>query len=679
MCGMKHARIVIFVSLLLAASALEAQNTSVSLFEENMEQLSVDAEETPDWEDELQELARHLEEPLNLNAATRRQLERFPFLTDAQIENLLAYICLHGQMQTVYELQLVEEMDRRTIGLLLPFVRVHAVEAESGRYPALKTILKHGRHETLARLDLPFYTRKGYEKNFLGPPPYHSLRYAFRHGDYLQAGITAEKDAGEPMFALHNGKGYDYYSCYLFVRDFGRLKALALGNYRLGFGQGLVVSTDFRLGKTSSLSAVEFRPTGIRRHGSTDEYNYFRGAAATLELAPSLELSAFYSSRLMDGTVKEGKITSVYKTGLHRTQKEAGKAKAFALQLMGGNITYEKKLLKVGLTGIRYFFDRPYEPELPEYAKYNLHGNDFYNAGIDCKYRLGRLAWTGEGAIGKRGHALLNRLKYDLSPDCKLLLVHRHYSFDYWAMFARSFGESGTPQNENGWYLAAEAAPFARWQFFASLDMFSFPWLRYRVSKPSQGVDAMLRATYSTGENLSVSLHYRYKRKERDVAGGKGTATSPVHHHRLRCRLVCTPGCLTFRTTADYNHFRRQDKARYRFRGSEGYRFTQSCTCSFPRFPLSFSLQGTYFNTDDYDSRVYVSERGLLYTFHIPSYYGRGFRYSAFLRCDLNKTFMFLVKFGQTVYQDRQSIGSGDDLINGNRKADLQMQLRVKF
>lgn len=109
--------------------------------------------------------------------------------------------------------------------------------------------MKYGKQEVLTRLDVPFYTRKGYQKNYLGPAMYHSLRYGYRYGDYLQMGITAEKDAGEPFFALHNEKGYDYYSIYFLLRNLGKLKTLALGNYRLSFGQGLVVSTDFRLGK----------------------------------------------------------------------------------------------------------------------------------------------------------------------------------------------------------------------------------------------------------------------------------------------------------------------------------------------------------------------------------------------------------------------------------------------
>ena len=104
--------------------------------EENLEQLSIGNEEEQlsirNWEDELEELSRRLQEPVNLNAATKRQLEQFPFLTDIQIENLLAYVYIHGQMQTIYEVQLVEEMDKRTIDLLLPFVCVRAVKAGRG-------------------------------------------------------------------------------------------------------------------------------------------------------------------------------------------------------------------------------------------------------------------------------------------------------------------------------------------------------------------------------------------------------------------------------------------------------------------------------------------------------------------------------------------------------------------
>lgn len=667
-----YIRLLFLFLLLPAVPAAEAQTLLNPAWEENLEELAEEADASA-WEDDLEELSYRLQEPLNLNTATREQLEQFPFLTALQVENLQAYLYIHGPMQTIYELQLVEAMDKRTIELLVPFVCVKPVEEGGGR-PSWKNIWKYGKHEALARFDIPFYTRKGYEKNYLGTALYHSLRYSFRYSEHVQAGFAAEKDAGEPFFALHDRWGYDYYSYYVLLRGWGRLKALALGTYRLDFGQGLVLGNGFGLGKSFSLATSDYRSRGIRKHGSTDEYNYFRGVAATVQAARRLEVSAFYSHRTMDGKVEDGVITSLYKTGLHRTASEAGKRHTFAMQLAGGNVAYQGRFLHVGLTGIYYFFDRPYEPTLREYAKYNLRGNHFYNVGLDYRYRAGRFGWAGEAALGKRGYAFLNRLSYAFSPDCRLLLVHRYYAHDYWAMFAHSFGEGSAPQNENGWYVAAEITPWARWRFFASVDLFSFPWWRYRISKPSQGTDVRFQATYAPRADLTLLANYRFKRRERDVTGTGGEEIVPTLHHRGRFRLTYAPGAWKLQTTADYNVFSQQGLS-----NSRGWQLTQSVAYVLPWFPLRVSLQGTYFDTDDYDSRVYVYEKGLLYTFYTPSFSGNGFRCSAHLRYDVGKTLMLLAKLGHTFYRDRNEIGSGNDLISAPFKTDLQIQVRLKF
>lgn len=136
---MKLLKSGVFLSMLLITPVLEAQNTTVSLWEENIEQLSMDEEEK-NWEDELEELSNRLQEPVNINVTTKHELEQFPFLSDIQIENILAYVYIHGQMQTIYELQLVEEMDKHTIDLLLPFVCVHPVAGKERFSPVEKSV-----------------------------------------------------------------------------------------------------------------------------------------------------------------------------------------------------------------------------------------------------------------------------------------------------------------------------------------------------------------------------------------------------------------------------------------------------------------------------------------------------------------------------------------------------------
>ena len=675
-------RLISIINSLFIIPACSAQNPSENLMEEVLEDLSVNNDinnsvNSLNWENELEELSNRLQEPVNLNSATREQLEQFPFLSDIQIEHLLAYIYIHGQMETIYELQLVEELDRQTIQYLLPFVCIKAINNE----PAFrwKTMLKdagrYGKNEVLTRLDIPFYKRKGYEHTYLGPSVYNSVKYTFRYRDQLYAGGVAEKDAGEPFAALHNSYGYDYYSFYLLLQNCGRLKSLAVGNYRLSFGQGLVMSTDYLMGKTIYASSFNNRSTGIKRHSSTDEYNYFRGVATTVALTKRLSVSAFYSHRNMDGVVTDGEITSVYKTGLHRSRKEADKKNLLTSQLTGGNVSYQQNHIRLGITGVYYVFNRPYEPELTGYSKYNIHGNHFYNLGIDYAYRWRRFSFQGETAIGKQGWASLNRLQYSPVQDIQFMLIHRFYSYDYWAMYAHSFGEGSTVQNEQGYYVGLETTPFSHWRFFVSFDLFSFPWKKYRINKPSRGTDGLIQATFTPRTNLSMYLKYRYKQKERDLTGSKGTLTLPIFHHQLRYRLnYSLNDVFSSRTTLDYNHFHSQDRA-----ATKGYQVTQMISSQRPWTRLFADVQGSYFCTDDYDSRVYVSEKGLLYTFYTPSFQGRGFRCAVRLRYELNKHWLFITKFGETIYLNRNEIGSGNDLIYGNKKADIQMQLRIKF
>ena len=675
-------RLISIINSLFIIPACSAQNPSENLIEEVLEDLSVNNDinnsvNSLNWENELEELSNRLQEPVNLNSATREQLEQFPFLSDIQIEHLLAYIYIHGQMETIYELQLVEELDRQTIQYLLPFVCIKAINNE----PAFrwKTMLKdagrYGKNEVLTRLDIPFYKRKGYEHTYLGPSVYNSVKYTFRYRDQLYAGGVAEKDAGEPFAALHNRYGYDYYSFYLLLQNCGRVKSLAVGNYRLSFGQGLVMSTDYLMGKTIYASSFNNRSAGIKRHSSTDEYNYFRGVATTVALTKRLSVSAFYSHRNMDGVVTDGEITSVYKTGLHRSRKEADKKNLLTSQLTGGNVSYQQNHIRLGITGVYYVFNRPYEPELTGYSKYNIHGNHFYNLGIDYAYRWRRFSFQGETAIGKQGWASLNRLQYSPVQDIQFMLIHRFYSYDYWAMYAHSFGEGSTVQNEQGYYVGLETTPFSHWRFFVSFDLFSFPWWRYRISKASKGVDLLFQANYVPSKTVDMYVNYRYKQKERDVTGTQGKVILPTYHHRLRYRLNYLPcSSLSLRTTVDYNHFHSSGKT-----AGQGYQLTQTAGWKLPWLPLTAELQGSYFHTDDYDSRIYIYEKGLLYSFYTPSFQGEGICLAIYFRYDMNKHWTAIAKLGQTTYFDRDEIGSGNDLIRGNKKTDVQMQLRLKF
>ena len=95
--------------------------------------------------------------------------------------------------------------------------------------------------------------------------------------------------------------------------------------------------------------------------------------------------------------------------------------------------------------------------------------------------------------------------------------------------------------------------------------------------------------------------------------------------------------------------------------------------------PFSGNIRLQYFKTDGYDSRLYAYENDVLYGYSIPVYYGKGYRYYVNINYDINKRLSVWGRFAQTVYPDKNSIGSGLDMIQGHTKSEVKIQAIFSF
>lgn len=672
---------------------LYAQTTD---WEDFLERLVADEEnEYTAWQHLYDDLCELHEHPLNVNTATKEELEQIPFLSEKLIENILSYIRSNGPMLTLGELQFVKEMDYETRQLLPFFVQAGKVEKKKEKL-SLKNVLRYGKHEWITRLDIPLYERAGFKeysdsilqrypnRRYAGDPYYHSFRYRFHYGNHVYAGLTGEKDAGEAFFT-HDKKGYDFYSYYFMLKEIGLLKTFLIGNYRLSFGQGLIMNTDFSLGKMAALSSLNSLNKGIRKHSSTSEDNYFRGVAAALRFG-KVVWTGFYSDKKQDATLKQDAavsdapfITSFKTDGYHRTPLEISKKNNVSNRVAGSNLAYSNKGLRIGLTGVHNVFNRLLNPSNEAYKKYYARGKEFYAYGVDYSYFHPRFTFVGETARSKGGGiATLNCFRCRLSGDYEIMFLQRYYSKDYHALFAHSFSEASGVQNESGLYVGIEAAPLRRVKVTGYFDWFRFPYLKYQVSIPSsRGVDGAIQTVWTPGEKMSFLFKYRYKNKGKDFtlkkSQRKGIDTEVQQKIRLQWQYLPTE-VWTFKTTVDYAQvdFVQQESDR-------GYMLTQNVSYRKAAFPLSVDLTAAYFHTDSYDSRLYVYEKGLLYAFSYPSFYYKGMRCALLLRYDIGKWLTFTAKYGHTRYFDRETIGSAQQEIKGHLKRDIQMQLRMKF
>jgi hypothetical protein len=86
-----------------------------------------------------------------------------------------------------------------------------------------------------------------------------------------------------------------------------------------------------------------------------------------------------------------------------------------------------------------------------------------------------------------------------------------------------------------------------------------------------------------------------------------------------------------------------------------------------------------YFNTSSYESRIYTYEKGLLYDFSFPMFYGEGIRYALMAKAKIGDKLLLTTKIGTTDYFDRSSIGNSYQTIYKSAITDLEMQLKWKF
>lgn len=686
---MKRLFITLLVYLLINSYYLKSQTLiSVDKWMEYVEDMRQETDDESRIETLYADLSYLSEHPFDLNTVTREQLKRLPFLTDLQIDYLVEYRIRYGKMETLYELKNVESFDFQTISLILPFVKIEEQTVEKRPF-TVNNLFKYGSNNLQIRYDKCFQQKKGYgsypdsilqeypNRKYIGEPFYHSLRYTFTFGDRLQAGVVAEKDAGEPFWnRVH--KGYDFYSAHLFLKDINRwLKSVAIGDYKASFGQGLAISHDFSPGRNALVSQAERRTNGFRRHFSTNEANFLRGIAATLSFR-NIDVSLFYSYRRVDAHTDSLSVRSFKTDGLHRLPGEREKMRVVPMQVFGGNIRYATSHVSFGCTALSYSFGSfRIEPETKPYNLFYFRGNRNTNVSVDYLLKNKKIKFYGETALSSnRAVATLNAIQLTPASYFSWLLLYRYYDRRYHAFFGNAFSQNSSLQNEQGLYMGMQWTPFPHWKLSAYADMFRFPWLKYGIDAPSKGQEYTVQADYNRSPLFSFYIRYQQKQKEANRLEKDNSLLSvlPCRRQHLRLQLCYLPHPdLSLRTSAD-GIFYKDEPSR-----KQGWMIAQSVGWNPRAFPLQADLYVACFHTADSDIRVNSYEKNILYAFNMPSFYGKGIRLSCSFRWNVAKRLLLSAKWGYTRYTDRDRIGTGTEEIEGSSKMDLNALLSWKF
>lgn len=682
--------LVHFSARTLVAQSNEYENEIIT---QRIEELSAGTDSESDFSELYEHFSNLLENPVCINTASREELRALLFLNENQIAVLLAERKRRGAYKSVYELKDLGAFYVDLVLMIKPFISFEeSKESEKIRFSKL---LDYGNNQVIIRYGRVLENQKGYEpisdsmvianpnSCYLGGKNKIYFRYRYNYRDRISLGVLGDKDAGEEFFKGNNTYGFDFYSAHFFLKNQGELKALAIGDYHLEFGQGLSMWSGLAFGKSATAINIQRKPRGVRPNTSANEALYLRGLAATYRLLGNIEFTAFYSGKKIDASINtrdtgDFVVTSILESGLHRTYSEVSKKELVNEQLFGANISYRNKGLQYGLTSYKVLYSNKIQKDLAPYEFYNFQGKENFNVGTDISYANRYLSAFGEFAMSANGgKAFLTGAFFNLHPRFMFTTYYRNFQQDYQNLYAIPVSEGGKPQNEEGFYFGGQMHLENKGTLRFYYDIFKFPWLRYRVNSPSWGNEFSLQYERSPRSNLMYYFRYQYEERmlNAQVLDDVQPIVASRKRHNLRFYLTYLIDLnWKIRSNLSLSQYQHLPQAQ-----SRGYLLYQDVQYSLQKVPISFSFRYAVFNTDDYNTRIYAYEHDVLYKFSVPAYYYRGQRYYLLINYKISRALTFWLRFSQTTYANLDTVGSGLEEIDGSTKSEITFQLRWKL
>lgn len=574
--------------------------------------------------DELLELSQT---PINLNRTTADELSRLRFLSERQIDNILLYVYEH-QIDSLSELRLIEGLHDYDIRNMLPFICAERVSTDAEKIK-VADIFRYAKHEITFRTDA-----RNIENN--SPDPFYAqLRYKFDYQRKVQFTFTLRRPTGaSPQNML--------YGATLQLNDIGRFKSIVAGNFQASFGQGLVCSNTFHQGRNNYILNAGMTQNGLSRYNSPDGGS-MHGVGTTIQTTRWLDISAFYSLN----RIRQNKDTIFQ-------------------HVIGANLTARYKQLRIGLTVVeKIYSDSLYIANRYYNANY-FRGNNQAVIGLSFRYIYRWFDFFGEVATAQNtqwGYGLEIGGRITPISDIGLILLYRYYTPMFDNTLGYAFSQTSRLNDENGLYLGLDISRLRHWRFSGYADLFRFEQPKYGIRySPSYGYEAMLKADYIR-HDWDISARVKARSKGKD------------NTYNLRLTFNYQHKGWKLRSQADANLFTDNNTdnipALYT---SYGISVLQNIQYSFRRIPLVLQLRLQYFDTEQYENRIYAYENDVLYNWSMPFVYGQGARAYLNIRFQIIRQLYLYLRLSETVFTNASVVKRN---LPNNTTTDIHLLLRA--
>lgn len=647
-----------------------------SRWELQLEDQAETAPEGIDWTqvaDIYEDLVRR---PADLNRASDEVLLRIPGMTPQLVRALRRHQAKYGPLLSVYELQAIPGFTAQVYQMIRPYITVRpATKLDLGtgvpQVPTIAQVRSAARFTMIQRIQRTWraiYVDDTWLsetlRGALGDPYRSYTRVWLQANPYLSIALIGEKDPYEPLRWQPRERyyGYDFVSAHIAIGQVGELERLVLGDYILQVGQGLVFARGLGFGKGSDPILTLKQPAyGLVPYSSVNEYQYWRGAAASLRLSERWSLTGMVSRTRQSGTLAhivsdtteevETFIQTLFTSGLHRTPSEMNRRGTLRQDAVGGVLTWRKRWHTAGATFLYQRFMPPLNLTGSQPYRYaGFVGEENFVGSAFWDFTVGNINLFGEAAQSRSGgRALTTAAIASLHPTLDIALQVRHFDADFHSFYAYTFAERPfSVQNEQGVYLGVRIRPAVRWEISVFHDLYRFPWYRYRANAPTEGHESLAQITYTIRRRLQVYMRIRHETKSYNLRAdlSEDNLYRLIPHGRTHLRLHGL-----YEISPLWRYQSRIEVSRYvRESRSGGYLLYQDIRWQ-PSFGWSISLRWVLYHITSYDARIYTYEAMPPTTFLIPGYYGEGQRVYVLLRMRAGRHWTIWVRTGQNLFR----------------------------
>ncbi len=679
-----HLKFVLFLIICFQLQSVNAQSDTDQF--NTIEKFIENSDLAGDY-NELEEQMHRFRVKRNLNQYSALDLLSLKFLSLNQITAILNHKNEFGDFVSILELQTIDEISLDDIRLLSHWFSIEDKILDTKKFWKQITLSERQfvvTSSTSSPKSLAYQSADSSNKaKYSGSPISFRIRYRSNYNQKIIYGFNAEKDEGESVVKSSDKKGFDFYSAHLFLNGKALVKKIAIGDFQVGFGQGLTLGSGLGFGKSAMVLNVKRVNQGLRPYRAFDENNFLRGMGITLGNR-KFENTFLFSRNRIDANVElnliqedsDYSVRSLVNDGLHRTELEKNKKDKLIESLIAHNFNFSHKHLHLGLTSVLGKYDMAFNQSKELYKLFDFSGKQYFKTGLYMDYYYKNLNFFSELCLSNLSiTGYVAGVYVSVAKSLDFVMVNRYYPKSFLSFKTNAFSENTKPSNERGTYLGLTYKPNRKVTVSSYFDRYVSPWYSFYVDGTGRGSDFLTEFHFQASKSSLIYFRYKQKLETKNAANElyNSLLWTQKRSFRIHIEFMATT-FLKVRSRLEFANFN------YNLNNSsKGNLLFIDLVFKKNLSPVSLSFRMAWFNTDNYDARIYAVENDVMYSWSVPAFNGVGSKFYSVLKYKVKKNISLQMRYANTQYLDREVIGSGNNSILSSKLHEINLLISCGF